>query len=90
MSPRVPANAPLIGFGQVRHTRLRPSRNAFNYPTYFLMLPMRSLFGYAPGARDASALNALVMAYCVLPCGLKLAAAAALYVFVIQPGKTAS
>lgn len=32
---------PLIGFGQVRHTRLRPARNAFAYPTYFLMLPMR-------------------------------------------------
>ena len=33
----------LIGFGQVRHTRLRPRRNAFAYPTYFLMLPLRSL-----------------------------------------------
>jgi uncharacterized protein len=32
-----------IGFGQVRHTRLRPARNAFAYATYFLMLPMRSL-----------------------------------------------
>jgi hypothetical protein len=28
---------------QVRHTRLRPARNAFAYPTYFLMLPLRSL-----------------------------------------------
>jgi uncharacterized protein len=34
---------PQIGFGQVRHTRLRPARNAFAYPTYFLLLPMRSL-----------------------------------------------
>ena len=34
---------PLIGFGQVRHTRLRPKRNAFAYPTYFLMLPLRSI-----------------------------------------------
>ena len=33
----------LIGTGQVRHTRLRPARNQFSYPTYFLMLPMRSL-----------------------------------------------
>jgi uncharacterized protein len=33
----------LIGFGQVRHTRLRPARNAFSYPTYFLMLPLRTL-----------------------------------------------
>jgi DUF1365 family protein len=35
--------APLIGFGEVRHTRLRPARNHFVYPTYFLMLPMRAL-----------------------------------------------
>ena len=34
---------PLIGFGQVRHTRLRPRRHAFAYRTFFLMLPMRSL-----------------------------------------------
>jgi hypothetical protein len=33
----------LIGFGQVRHTRLRPVRHAFAYPSCFLMLPMRSL-----------------------------------------------
>jgi DUF1365 family protein len=33
----------LIGIGEVRHTRLRPVRNQFAYPTYFLMLPMRSL-----------------------------------------------
>lgn len=36
-------NLPLIGFGVVRHTRSRPVRNAFAYPTYFLMLPLRSL-----------------------------------------------
>ena len=34
---------PLIGFGQVRHTRLKPAKNAFAYPNYFLMLPMRSM-----------------------------------------------
>ncbi len=39
MNPPVP----LMGFGQVRHTRLRPQRHAFDYPTYFLMLPLRSL-----------------------------------------------
>ena len=32
-----------IGWGQVRHTRMRPARHAFVYPTAFLMLPMRSL-----------------------------------------------
>ena len=37
------AAQPLIGFGQVRHTRLKPARHAFAYGTYFLMLPMRSL-----------------------------------------------
>ncbi len=41
---------PLIGFGQVRHTRLRPQRHAFAYPTYFLMLPLRSLQGQVPQA----------------------------------------
>jgi DUF1365 family protein len=40
----------LIGFGQVRHTRLRPARNAFEYPTCFLMLPMRSLRQHGSGA----------------------------------------
>ncbi len=32
-----------IGSGMVRHRRLRPALNAFDYRTYFLMLPMRSL-----------------------------------------------
>jgi DUF1365 family protein len=45
--------APLIGFGQVRHTRLRPRRHAFAYATFFLMLPMRSL----PGGRSDLAIN---------------------------------
>lgn len=44
MSPQTaPTTGPLIGFGQVRHTRLRPQRHAFAYPTFFLMLPMRQL-----------------------------------------------
>lgn len=38
-----------IGFGQVRHTRHRPARNAFAYPTYFLMLPLRSLRRHGDG-----------------------------------------
>ncbi|MEW5887366.1 MAG: DUF1365 domain-containing protein [Pseudomonadota bacterium] len=37
-----------VGFGQVRHTRLRPRRNAFVYPTCFLLLPMRDLAQAAP------------------------------------------
>ncbi len=43
MSHAQPTPIPLMGFGEVRHTRLRPARNAFAYPTYFLMLPMRAL-----------------------------------------------
>ncbi|MEL4177390.1 DUF1365 domain-containing protein [Roseateles sp. PN1] len=33
----------MLGFGQVRHTRLRPVLHAFAYPSYFMMLPLRSL-----------------------------------------------
>ncbi len=50
-----------------------------------LALPMLGLFGYAPGARDEVALTALVMAYCVLPCVLKAAAALSLYLLIIRP-----
>jgi DUF1365 family protein len=32
-----------IGFGQVRHTRLRPRHHAFAYDTFSLLLPMRQL-----------------------------------------------
>ena len=45
---------PMLGIGQVRHTRLRPARHQFVYPTYFLMLPMRSL---RTQASDALARN---------------------------------
>ena len=40
----------LIGFGQVRHARSRPKAHAFAYPTYFLMLPLRSLREHGHGA----------------------------------------
>lgn len=33
----------LLGHGQVRHVRLRPTRHAFHYEAFFLMLPMRHL-----------------------------------------------
>ena len=50
-----------------------------------LTLPALGLFGYAPGVRSPEALGALVIAYCVLPCVLKLSASAALYFFIINP-----
>ena len=37
------SSLPMIGHGVVRHRRLRPAGHAFEYPTYFLMLPLRSL-----------------------------------------------
>lgn len=49
---------PMIGFGEVRHTRLRPARNAFSYPGYFLMLPMRAMQDPThPAARTCLARN---------------------------------
>jgi glycoside/pentoside/hexuronide:cation symporter, GPH family len=44
-----------------------------------IALPLLALFGYAPGSRDADALQALTLAYCLLPCVLKLLAAALLW-----------
>jgi DUF1365 family protein len=42
-STPVAAVQALIGFGEVRHTRLKPAHHAFIYPTYFLMLPLRAM-----------------------------------------------
>lgn len=50
-----------------------------------LALPLLGAFGYQPGARDPQALWTLTVAYCLLPCGLKLLAAALLQVLVIRP-----
>jgi len=50
-----------------------------------LALPLLGLAGYAPGVRDAAALGALTLAYCLLPCLLKLMAATALWALVIRP-----
>jgi Na+/melibiose symporter-like transporter len=50
-------------------------------------LPTLQAFGYVPGSADARALGALAIAYCALPCLLKLAAAALLYRFLIRPPK---
>ncbi len=52
--PASAAVLPMLGFGAVRHTRLRPARNAFAYPAYFLMLPMRALQDPAHGAAQTS------------------------------------
>lgn len=37
------ATRALLGTGVVRHLRLRPARHGFEYPTYFLLLPLRAL-----------------------------------------------
>jgi len=49
-----------------------------------LALPLLGWFGYQPGARDPQALQTLSAAYCLLPCVLKLMAAAALHGLVIR------
>ena len=51
-------------------------------------LPVLQAFGYAPGGRSAQALSALTIAYCVLPCALKLVAAALLYTQWIRPAES--
>jgi GPH family glycoside/pentoside/hexuronide:cation symporter len=50
-----------------------------------LSLPLLQALDYAPGRRDADALRALTLAYCLLPCLLKLLAAGLLYLFWIRP-----
>jgi GPH family glycoside/pentoside/hexuronide:cation symporter len=53
-----------------------------------LCLPLLSSWGYAPGVQSAEGLNALSLAYGVLPCVLKTCALAALFYFWIQPSAT--
>ncbi|MDH6167280.1 GPH family glycoside/pentoside/hexuronide:cation symporter [Variovorax boronicumulans] len=55
-----------------------------------LALPLLGLAGYMPGARDPSALQALSLAYCLLPCVLKVIAGAALWALVIRPAASPS
>lgn len=49
-------DTPQLCFGQVRHTRLRPVRNAFAYGSYYLRLPLRAMgeadFGCALFSRN--------------------------------------
>lgn len=47
--------APLIGIGRVWHQRLRPARNAFAYPSYFLLLPMRAWAEHDPNLAPLAA-----------------------------------
>jgi GPH family glycoside/pentoside/hexuronide:cation symporter len=54
-----------------------------------LALPLLGAFGYQPGARDPQALWTLTVAYCLLPCALKLLAAGLLHTLVIRPARRA-
>ena len=49
-----------------------------------LALPLLSYAGYEPGNRSEEALRSITLAYCVLPCLLKLVAAALLYFLFIR------
>ena len=49
-----------------------------------LALPALGWLGYAPGARDAQALQMLTWAYCLVPCALKLLAAWLLYTLILR------
>ena len=55
-----------------------------------LALPLLAWFGYTPGAREPEALLTLTIAYCLLPCALKLLAGGALYGLVIRPERRAA
>lgn len=44
-----------------------------------IALPLLALFGYSPGSRSPDALQALTLAYCLLPCLLKLIASVLLW-----------
>ena len=49
-----------------------------------IALPLLGLFGYAPGSRSPEALDALTLAYCLLPCALKLIATALLWTLWVR------
>ena len=49
-----------------------------------LALPLLDLLGYRPGTSSPEGLQALTLAYAVLPCVLKLLAAAALYLLFVR------
>ena len=49
-----------------------------------LALPLLAVLGYQPGTRSAEGLQALTLAYAVLPCALKLLAAGLLHRFFVR------
>lgn len=49
-----------------------------------LALPALAWLGYTPGTQDPEALHTLTLAYCLLPCALKLVAAALLYLLLLR------
>lgn len=49
-----------------------------------LALPALGALGYVPGSRNPEALHTLSVAYCLLPCALKLLAAALLHILIIR------
>lgn len=53
-----------------------------------LCLPLLASWGYAPGVQSEAGLNALSLAYGLLPCVLKSLALVALFYFWIQPSAT--
>ena len=53
-----------------------------------ISLPLLGAFGYRPGSRSASALAALTLAYCLLPCVLKVGAAGLLWRLWIRKEKS--
>jgi glycoside/pentoside/hexuronide:cation symporter, GPH family len=53
-----------------------------------IALTLLGAFGYVPGGRDAQALQALTLAYCLLPCALKLGAAGLLWTLWLRKEPT--
>ncbi|WP_313079586.1 MFS transporter [Pulveribacter sp.] len=51
-------------------------------------LPLLQWLGYTPGSQDGAALQRLAWIYALLPCALKLVAAAALHRLLIKPSST--